>query len=199
MTVIAKVFNYRIVKTIPLEQLEKFKEHDRMRVFYHKGVECVICKRKATQLAVGIDFTGSEHIDIYDDKFYPLTVDHIIPKSKGGTNDLENLQPMCAKCNFKKGNLMPEEIHEDFFKENSLDELGKDCGFKGIFKRVARLNKFLIGKRAYKERKSKKRFEHQGTIVSFYTDIETKKTRILLTYKGKQFSREAGCNIFVRF
>lgn len=32
-----------------------------------------------------------------------LTVDHIHPKSKGGTDDPENLQSMCETCNGKKG------------------------------------------------------------------------------------------------
>lgn len=32
-----------------------------------------------------------------------LTIDHIVPKSKGGTNDPGNLQTMCRICNSKKG------------------------------------------------------------------------------------------------
>ncbi len=32
-----------------------------------------------------------------------LTVDHIYPKSKGGIDDLDNLQTLCRPCNSKKG------------------------------------------------------------------------------------------------
>lgn len=32
-----------------------------------------------------------------------LTVDHIMPESKGGTLELTNLQTLCKKCNSSKG------------------------------------------------------------------------------------------------
>ena len=31
------------------------------------------------------------------------TIDHVIPLSKGGTNDIENLRLACYNCNWKKG------------------------------------------------------------------------------------------------
>ncbi len=39
----------------------------------------------------------------------PLTVDHIIPKAKGGMDTWENLVCACTKCNNKKGNRTPHE------------------------------------------------------------------------------------------
>ncbi len=48
-------------------------------------------------------------------RFIPLeeyTIDHIIPLSKGGTNDLDNLQACCSFCNKAKDDSMGEEFFE---------------------------------------------------------------------------------------
>ena len=40
----------------------------------------------------------------------PLTLDHIIPKSRGGTDRVANLTAACKKCNDQKDNQLPEEF-----------------------------------------------------------------------------------------
>jgi 5-methylcytosine-specific restriction endonuclease McrA len=42
-------------------------------------------------------------------KTHELTIDHIIPKSRGGSDSWENLVSACKVCNNKKGNQTPEE------------------------------------------------------------------------------------------
>lgn len=38
-----------------------------------------------------------------------LTLDHVLPKSRGGADSWENLVTACNNCNVKKGNRTPEE------------------------------------------------------------------------------------------
>jgi len=38
-----------------------------------------------------------------------MTVDHIVPRNRGGTESWENLVCACIRCNNKKGNRLPDE------------------------------------------------------------------------------------------
>ncbi len=42
-------------------------------------------------------------------KTHELTFDHVIPKSKGGGTNWENIVAACEKCNVKKGDMLPHE------------------------------------------------------------------------------------------
>jgi len=35
-----------------------------------------------------------------------VSIDHVIPRSRGGSDDLDNLRPACLRCNTSRGNRM---------------------------------------------------------------------------------------------
>jgi 5-methylcytosine-specific restriction endonuclease McrA len=59
----------------------------RQNVFKRDGFECQYCGTKKD-----------------------LTLDHVIPKAKGGKSTWINLITACKKCNTQKGDYSPEEI-----------------------------------------------------------------------------------------
>lgn len=47
----------------------------------------------------------------------PLTIDHILPRSRGGEYSWENLITACPRCNSKKGNRTPREAGMHLLKQ----------------------------------------------------------------------------------
>ncbi len=41
----------------------------------------------------------------------PLTIDHIIPRARGGTTCFENCVASCRSCNTRKGSRIPSEVN----------------------------------------------------------------------------------------
>lgn len=80
----------------------------RLRLFALKGTTCVACG------VVGSFFvkercrdTENYHLNLYAIKNgmeILMTKDHILPKSLGGKNHIDNYQTMCTHCNNQKGN-----------------------------------------------------------------------------------------------
>jgi len=56
-----------------------------------------------------------------------LEVDHIVPVSKGGTDDRWNLVPACRECNRSKGN----QLLDEGVDREALDKLMESLGLKG--------------------------------------------------------------------
>lgn len=56
------------------------------------GEDCYLC-----------DATPEELTDV-------MTIDHVIPQSKGGSNDIENLRMACSHCNRWKGDRLLDEL-----------------------------------------------------------------------------------------
>lgn len=54
-------------------------------------------------------FRRDNHQCVYCGAKKDLTIDHVIPKSRGGKNDWFNLVTSCSKCNLKKADRTPEE------------------------------------------------------------------------------------------
>ena len=46
-----------------------------------------------------------------------LTVDHVLPRSRGGETSWTNVVAACLKCNLKKGNRLPHEVSMRLLRE----------------------------------------------------------------------------------
>lgn len=54
--------------------------------------------------------------------FCNFHVDHVIPLSRGGSNEIENLAPACEPCNLYKGSMLVEEWRASHYcRSNVLD------------------------------------------------------------------------------
>lgn len=75
-------------------------EESQPRRYTKKSIDAVVRKQVFER-----DKYRCRHCGDYRD----LTVDHIIPESKGGAHELENFQTLCRMCNSKKGVKNPQE------------------------------------------------------------------------------------------
>ncbi len=80
----------------------------RYRLFL-KSCTCATCGIEGTYfLKEKCDPEYPYHFNLYainsDGNEVLITKDHIVPKSLGGKNQMNNYQTMCAECNTEKGN-----------------------------------------------------------------------------------------------
>lgn len=85
----------------------------RYQTFFTKGTKCVCCGIEGKYFAKEkVSRDKSYHLNLYavdeNGKEVLMTKDHILPKSKGGQDHVDNYQPMCVRCNKAKGNNIEE-------------------------------------------------------------------------------------------
>lgn len=76
----AQHFNNRRARIIQAEG--SFTSREWKKLCKHYNYTCLCCRRQEPEIK--------------------LTVDHIVPLSKGGTNSIHNIQPLCQSCNSSK-------------------------------------------------------------------------------------------------
>ena len=105
--------NLRLAEFIDKDPwIQKFRELDKKAISGSLRYD-VFAKSKSTCLACGVN-----------SMIRPLHVDHIIPASKGGRTELDNLQTLCSQCNLEKNN----RDETDFLLEHKrLQFRRKDC------------------------------------------------------------------------
>jgi 5-methylcytosine-specific restriction endonuclease McrA len=129
---ISRVGQYQRIGTVPVEDIlpliyeqtritlfgEEIKlTSRRYKCYKERGVKCVSCGIEGHHFAVERQLKENKeecpyHLNLYhrsrEGHDVLMTVDHIIPKAKGGSNSLRNLQPMCCICNSSKADRMPK-------------------------------------------------------------------------------------------
>ena len=82
----------RIIRLLTYDRLPKRPvKFNRRNIFARDGNRCQYCGNK---------HTPSE-----------LSLDHVIPRSRGGHSDWDNVVCCCVKCNVRKGGRTPREAH----------------------------------------------------------------------------------------
>jgi hypothetical protein len=88
---------------------------DRLRLF-STNRSCAVCGIEGKKMMIDKHFKDrTAHLNLYaveNGRLVLMTKDHVLPKSKGGKDQMENYVTCCATCNMLKGDacLTPDQI-----------------------------------------------------------------------------------------
>lgn len=97
--------------SIKVEGHDVYTTSLRYKTFIEKGYKCVCCGRTGAYYALEKSKGNNQnraHFNLYSSDNVLMTKDHILPKSRGGADCIENMQTMCAICNREKGSSVPD-------------------------------------------------------------------------------------------
>lgn len=72
-----------------------------------------------------------------------LNIDHIVPRSRGGTDTWQNLVCACVECNIRKGNRLPREVGMRLVRKPAVPQLNPLIRMHIGKKKYASWKKFL--------------------------------------------------------
>lgn len=106
LSIIGKKFSYKAFTTTHGRFTVKMSS-DRLECFARNN-KCVLCGKEGNLFRLEVHKgTTTPHWNLYhraeSGKLTLMTKDHIIPLSKGGEDNINNLQTMCCHCNSQKG------------------------------------------------------------------------------------------------
>jgi 5-methylcytosine-specific restriction endonuclease McrA len=96
----------RLVEYIDVRKRRNASGKQRLRILMRDKMKCQYCGARGTQ--------------------FDLTLDHILPRSRGGHSDVENLCAACKTCNQRKGNRTPDEARMPLLATPSALRYGLD-------------------------------------------------------------------------
>lgn len=98
-----------LTENTEIERTERrlFTREERIEILKSSNNRCACCGKKLTTKS--------------------MTVEHIIPLYRGGTNDMENLTALCKTCNEDKGNILylPKSFYSALMGTNRIKQMDK--------------------------------------------------------------------------
>ena len=120
---------------------------------FKKSLVCAECGRIGTVFYLQENEKGRRILNLFSltDIEVMMTVDHIIPKSKGGKNDMNNLRTMCFPCNVRRGNKIDlADLNDDLAKKLFYSGAGMQFfGRKGMRKLGQLIGENYYGNNCY--------------------------------------------------
>lgn len=148
----------------------------RLKNFAINGTDCICCGAKGAYFSVETtnkDPKTGLHLNLYAINVHGdpvlMTKDHIVLKSLGGEDKVENYSPMCLRCNNLRGNMYPDQ--KEFIKAfNSDTPLRKQYANGNSVPNLESKRQIAIKKKA--ERNALDSINHKQHVYMYFRHVK---------------------------